>query len=70
MDINYYETKCRKCNNTNEFAFGNNPNKTPFENWKELHFWVAEHLNNPSINNCDKCELLTVQDYIAMSKKP
>ena len=28
MDINYYETKCRKCNNTNEFAFGNNLLKT------------------------------------------
>lgn len=62
MDSLSYETKCRRCGKIHEWAF---IHTSSVLDKNTLHQWIVAHLNTPSINSCDSCEMQTIQDYVS-----
>lgn len=59
-----YETKCRRCNTTEDWHF---TKRTDFT-YAEFRFAMDDHLQNPRLKDCRKCKKPTIQDIISYSE--
>lgn len=55
-----FETKCRRCGHLSEWFFGSRET-IKFESFS---YAMMDHIANPRMMNCEKCNRLTVQEVV------